>query len=90
MFLPLMGAAIGVRMQAKPLGTHTALWLWRLVTGETQGRIFPRQHFLSRSGAKGNAVGAGGGLERGQGRIGIGVGEVRDLGVFFHERAVAR
>jgi len=57
--VPLMGAASRIGMQAKPLGTDTALWLRRLLTGKAQRRGFPRQHFLSCPGAKGDAVGAG-------------------------------
>ena len=91
-FLSLLGAAICIRMQAKALGTHTARGLRCLWTGEAQRWVFPRQHFLSRSGAKGNAVGAGRCLQRRQGGIGIGigVGQIRDLGDFFHQCAVAR
>jgi hypothetical protein len=48
-FLPLMGAAAGVGMQAKPLGTDTALGLRCLWVGKTQRRVFPRQHFLAGS-----------------------------------------
>ncbi len=35
-FLSLLGAAMGVGMQAKPLGPDTALWLRRLLTGKAQ------------------------------------------------------
>ncbi len=58
-FLPLMGAAAGVGMQAKPLGTDTALGLGGFLTGEAQRGVFPRQHFLACSGAKRHAGGAG-------------------------------
>ncbi|MEX2492970.1 MAG: hypothetical protein WD425_14550 [Nitrospirales bacterium] len=40
--VPLLGAAPGVRMQAKPLGTHTALGMRHLVTGQAQRGVFPR------------------------------------------------
>ena len=33
-FLPLLGAAICIGMQAKPLGTDTALWVQRLLAGQ--------------------------------------------------------
>ncbi len=89
-FLPLLGAAIGISMQAKPLGTDTALGLRCLWARQAHCGIFPRQYFLACPGAKGNAVGAGGGLQRGQGGIGIGIGQIWDFGVFCHERAVAR
>ena len=87
--VPLLGAAVRVGMQTEPLSTHTALAVRHLLTGQAQRGIFPRQHFLSCPGAKGNAVGAGGRLQRGQGRIGIVVGQIRDLGVFFRERTFA-
>jgi len=44
---------------------------------------------LACSGAKGNAVGAGRGVQRGQSGIGIGVGQIWDLSVFFRERTFA-
>lgn len=87
-FLPLMRPTPGAGMQAEPLGTDTARWRWRLVTGQAQGRVCPCQHFLARPGAQRNAVGASRGLQRGQSWIGIGVGQIRHLGVFRHERAV--
>ena len=40
-FLSLLGAAMGVGMQAKPLGTHTTLGLRCLLAGQAQRRIFP-------------------------------------------------
>ncbi len=52
-FLSLLGPAAGVGMQANPLGTDTALGLRGLLTGEAQCGVFPRQHFLSCTGAKG-------------------------------------
>ena len=64
-FLSLLRTALGIRMQTEPLSTHTALGLRRLLTGEAQCGVFPRQHFLSRPGPKRNAVGAGGRMERG-------------------------
>jgi len=39
--------------------------------------------------SKSNTVGAGRRMERGQGGIGIGVGQIRDLSVFARECAVA-
>ena len=89
-FLPLLGTTPCLRMQAKPLGTHTALWVWRFLTSEAHCGIFPRQYFLAGSGTKGNAVGASRCLQRGQGRIGIGVGEILTLGVVLRERTVTR
>ncbi len=64
-FVSLLGAAMGVGMQAEPLRTHTALGLRHFWIREAQGRVFPCQHFLSGPRTKGNAVGAGGGLQRG-------------------------
>jgi len=88
-FLPLLGATPCLRMQTKPLGTDTTLGLRYFWVREAQRRVFPRQYFLPRPGAKGNAVGAGRRMQRGQGRIGSGVSQIRDLGVFFRERAFA-
>ena len=87
--VPLMGAAAGVGMQAKPLGTDTALWLQRLLTGKAQGGIFPRQHFLPRSGPEGNAVGTGRRVQGRQGGIAIGVSQVGGSWFFFDECALA-
>ena len=89
-FLSLMGSTRRLGMQTEPLRTHTPLGLRHVWAREAQRRVFPRQHFLAGSGAKGNAVGAGGRLQRGQGGIGIGVGQIRNLGVFLRERTVAR
>ena len=87
-FLPLVGSARGLRMQTKPLGTDTAFLLWCLVIGQAQRGVFPCQHFLSRSGAQRNAVGTGGRMQRGQGRIAIGVSQVGES-LFFDERTFA-
>ncbi len=75
-------------MQAKPLGTDTALGWRRLWAGEAHRGFFPRQHFLARPGSEGNAVGAGRGVQGRQGRVAIGVGQVRDPCVFFNKRAL--
>lgn len=88
-FLSLVGATLCVGMQAEALGTDTALGLRSFWARRAQRGIFPRQDFSAGSGAKGNAVGAGGRMQRGQGGIGIEVGQIRDLGVFFRERAFA-
>jgi len=58
-FLSLLGTTPGISMQAKPLGTDTALGLGGFLTGEAQRGVFPRQHFLACSGAKRHAGGAG-------------------------------
>jgi len=87
-FLSLVGSTPGSRMQAKPLGADTALGVWGFVTRQLQGGIFPRQHFLSSPRPQRNAVRAGRGVQRGQGRLGIGVGQIRHLGVVCHKRAV--
>ncbi len=84
-----MQAAARVGMQAKTLGTDTALGVRHLWSSEAQRRVCPRQHFLSCPGVKRNAVGAGGRMQRRQGGIGIGVGQIRNLGIFFRERTVA-
>ena len=86
--VPLIGAALRVGMQAKTLGTDTALGLRHLWAGEAHRGLFPRQHFLPCSGAEGNAVGAGRRVQGRQGRIAIGVGQVGDSGGVFHERAL--
>lgn len=88
-FLSLLGSTRRLSMQAKPLGTDTALGV-RLGAGYAQCRVFPGQHFLAYPGAKRDAVGASRRVQRGQGRIGIRVGQVRDLGVFLNERALTR
>ncbi len=74
-FLPLVGAARGLRMQTEPLRTHTPPGLWHFWARQAQRRVFPGQHFLASSWPEGNAVGAGGGVQWCQGRIGIGVGD---------------
>ena len=56
-FLPLLGAAICIRMQANPLGTDTAWGLRCLWAREAQRGVFPHQHFLSaRNGTKWSGV----------------------------------
>ena len=87
-FLPLVGATAGVGMQTEPLSIYTPLGMRAHWARRAQRGVFPRQHFLSCPGAEGNAVGASRRMERGQGRIGIGVGQVRES-LFFDERAYA-
>ena len=64
-FLALMRTTPCPRMEAKPLSTHTALGLRHFWVCMAQRGVFPRQHFLSRPGAQGNAVGACRGLQAG-------------------------
>jgi len=64
-FLALRGSTRRLGMQTEPLSTHTSLGLRHVWIRQAQRWVFPRQHFLSRSGAKGNAVGAGGCVQRG-------------------------
>ena len=61
-FLPLIGDHTPViGMQAKPLGTDTALRWQRLLTGDAQPGVFSHvSTFCPAPGPKGNAVGAGG------------------------------
>ncbi len=40
-FLSLLGTTPGISMQAKPLGTDTALWVQRLLTGQAAGGCGP-------------------------------------------------
>ena len=87
-FLPLLGPAAGVGMQTEPLSLYTPLGMRALWARRAQRGVFPRQHFLSCPGAEGNAVSAGGRVQRSQGRIGIRVGQVRES-LFFDERACA-
>jgi len=76
-------------MQAKALGTDAALKLRLRWAGKAHPEVFPCQHFLSRSGVKGNAVGAGRRMLGRQSGFVLVIGQEGDPGVFFHERAVA-
>ena len=76
---PLMGPAGHVGMQAKALATDTALgWVWPLWVGAGERLIFPRPDFPACSRSERNAVGASRCVQRRQGRIAIGVGQVGD------------
>jgi hypothetical protein len=72
-FLPLMGGAAHLGMEAKAVLVDTALWrgLRRLARDGLQA-----QHFLACPGPERNAVGAGRRLQGCQGAFRIGVGQV--------------